>query len=68
MTQHKFVFYFFFLSAYLMYNQGTMEVYTIRTSHTSLERTSGNIYMTRALHGYLANFGLIAAEWLAVVA
>jgi len=58
-----------------MYNQGTMKVYTIWISHTSLERTSGDIYWTRNIYMYKtcvtrlpSQFGPIAAEWLTSVA
>jgi len=56
-----------------MYNQGTMKVYTIWTSHTSLERTNGDICWTRNIYETCVTrlpnqFGPIAAEWLTSVA
>jgi len=53
-------------SACLMYNQGTMKVYTVWNSHTNLERTSGDIYWTRNVYETCvtrlpSQFGPIAA-------
>jgi hypothetical protein len=52
-----------------MYNQGTIKVNAIWTSHTILLETStGQVtYVTRALHVHLASFDPIAAEWLTAV-
>jgi len=55
-----------------MYNQGTLKVYTIWTSHTSLERTSGDIYWTRTIYETCVSrlhsqFRPFAAEWLTSV-